>query len=278
LYSLKDFEGPLDLLLHLIQKAKINIYDIPIAEVTEQYLKYLDENREISLSNLTQFYAMAAHLIYMKSRLLLPSDELDEIDKEFLEMRSLLVERLLDYQKFKRYSLLLERSNKEGSIYLNRKKTKFSLPFKDEELFEEKSGWTLLNYFTKLLKAITVEQVFNVYEEVTTKQKLTLMAELFEKKRLISFEELIVNFDSPLDIICSFFAILEAAKFGMIRLRQSFNSEDIIIEQIDALNVQLIEESGDLDDDVQMKTIIDAEKQEIDVEEQIIIELDNEEQ
>jgi segregation and condensation protein A len=242
-YSVKQFEGPLDLLLHLIQKAKINIYDIPIAEITEQFLAYLESMKEISLEDLTEFYAMAAHLIYMKSRLLIPTDELEE-DEEFYELRSLLVERLLEYQKYKKYSALLASYSEKGSLYIQRNKSQFNLPFEDHELFKESSVWDLLKVFTSLLKAITPDQVFNVYEEVTTKQKLTLMAELFEKQTTISFLDIVVNTNSPMDVICAFFALLEAAKFGMIALKQSLIFGDILIEQKDKIDVSAIEESS----------------------------------
>src|SRR5690554_2017505 len=100
-YSVRKFEGPLDLLLHLIQKAQVNIYDIPIAEITDQFLAYLQTPSQLDLDDLTEFYAMAAHLIYMKSRLLLPDQDAIEEDEEFAELRTDLVERLLEYQKFK---------------------------------------------------------------------------------------------------------------------------------------------------------------------------------
>jgi segregation and condensation protein A len=242
-YSIKQFEGPLDLLLHLINKAKINIYDIPIAEITEQFLEYLKNYKELSLENLTDFYQMAAHLIYMKSRLLLPTDELPEDDLEFLEMRGELVERLLEYQKYKQYSSLLSKASEGGLLYLNRRKSPFNIPFEDHQLFEDKSVWDLLNQFSSMLKAITPEQIFNVYEEVTTKQKLTLMAELFQTKKRITFIEVVVNVKSPTDIIAAFFALLEAAKFGMIALKQDEIFDEIYIEKLDDVDIDMIEEN-----------------------------------
>ena len=106
-YSAGNFEGPLDLLLFLIKKQEINIYDIPIGEITEQFLEYLDYAVTTDLGNLTDFYAMAADLLYIKSKMLLPMENvLDDEDLE--DPRQNLVEKLIEYQKFKKLSALME--------------------------------------------------------------------------------------------------------------------------------------------------------------------------
>ena len=242
-YSIRQFEGPLDLLLHLIQKAQINIYDIPIAEITEQFLRYLEEASKLDLDDLTDFYAMAAHLIYMKSRMLLPSDHSLEEDDEFTEMRSELVERLLEYQKFKRYTALLSDSSQGGELFIQRKKSQFMLPFEDQDLWSGISVWDLLKTFSSLLRTITPEQVFNVYEEVTTKQKLTLMAELFDEREEISFIDIVLDPESPMDVICAFLAILEAVKFSMVTIHQHRLFGDIVIRRKPDFDMSVIEEN-----------------------------------
>ena len=143
-YSIRHFDGPLDFLLHLVEKAQINIYDIPISEITDQFLHYLEVASKLDLDDLTEFYAMAAHLIYMKSRLLIPSDDTDDEDFEFNELRSELVEKLLDYQKFKRYTALLADTNHRVELFIQRKKNQFILPFEDQELWSGVSVWNLL--------------------------------------------------------------------------------------------------------------------------------------
>lgn len=242
-YSIRHFEGPLDLLLHLVQKAQVNIYDIPVAEITDQFLAYLDMARSLNLDDLTDFYAMAAHLIYLKSKMLLPqSDALDE-DDEFFEMRTELVERLLEYQKFKRYTALLADSNQSGELFIQRRKSQFMLPFQDQDLWNDVTVWDLLQTFSSLLHSITPEQVFNVYEEVTTKQKITLMAELFESREEISFIDIVVRKESPMDIICAFLALLEAVKFSMITIQQHALFGDIVIRKKDDFNALMIDEA-----------------------------------
>lgn len=241
-YSIRQFEGPLDLLLHLIQKAQVNIYDIPIAEITDQFLAYLDMASKLDLDDLTDFYAMAAHLIYLKSKMLLPNDDGFDEDDEFSEMRTELVERLLEYQKFKRYTALLVDSNQSGELFIQRKKSQFMLPFEDQALWNDINVWDLLKTFSSLLRSITPQQVFNVYEEVTTKQKLSLMVELFEQHEEISFLDLVVHRESPMDIICAFLAILEAVKFSMISIHQHALFGDIVIRKKDGFDSESFED------------------------------------
>ena len=233
-YRLQQFEGPLDLLLYLIQKAQVNIYDIPIAEITDQFLEYLDLAAKLDLDDLTDFYFMAAHLLLIKSRMLLPREKILDDDEQLDDPRTELVERLIEYQKFKRYSQLLYRtSQKERQLLIHRRKTQFLLPFDDSELWGEISVWDLLKTFSTLLRSITSEQVFNVYEEVTTKQKITLMNELFETQSEISFLDLVVRRESPMDVICAFLAILEAVKFHMVLIVQHKLFGDIVIKKRD---------------------------------------------
>ena len=99
-FHLGDFEGPLDLLLFLIKRSEINIYDIPIAQITEQYLQYIEYATRIDLENITEFYVMAATLLYIKSRMLLPVEF--NMEDELEDPRRELVDRLIEYQKFKK--------------------------------------------------------------------------------------------------------------------------------------------------------------------------------
>jgi segregation and condensation protein A len=230
-YSLKQFEGPLDLLLYLIQKAQVNIYDIPIAEITDQFIGYLDMSAQVDLDDLTDFYLMAAQLLLIKSRMLLPREKVLEDDEELDDPREQLVERLLEYQKYKRYMTLLAGSEQTEELYIPRRKTQFLLPFDDSGLWSEVSVWDLLKTFSSLLRSISSEQVFNVYEAVTTRMKITLMGELFADRSEISFLDLIIHPDSPMDVICAFLAVLEAVKFHMVTIVQHQLFGDILIKK-----------------------------------------------
>lgn len=225
-FSLESFEGPLDLLLFLIQKNEVNIYDIPIAEITEQFVEYLNFSVSIDMDELTDFYNLAATLIHIKSRMLLPVEI--ELGEEFEDPRQELVERLIEYQKFKKYAdLLSEREQTGEGMYIERKKTQRFLPFDDKDLWEEIDTWALLKTFSKILTNISKEMIFNVYEEVSVKEKITLMHELFTKKEELTFADLVIHDDSPMDIICAFLAILESVKFKLIIIYQNTLFGDI---------------------------------------------------
>jgi segregation and condensation protein A len=241
------FEGPLDLLLFLIQKSKINIYDIPIALITEQFLEYLHSSKEdYDLNSISDFYKMAADLLYIKSRMLLPVDI--DFDEEYDDPRQELVERLLEYQKFRRYADLLESGVGRGDLFIERKKSSFMIPFEDQELFENVNVLKLLETYSNIMAKISPTKIFNVYEEVTVNEKLALMSEMFETVDKIFIEDIIIHLDQPLHIICSFMAILEACKFNMITIEQAIPFDTIIIRKKDLTSSIEDSEADEIDD------------------------------
>ncbi|MFA5698148.1 MAG: segregation/condensation protein A [Sphaerochaeta sp.] len=230
-YVTPGFEGPLELLLHLIQKAEVNIYDIPISEITEQFIAYLESETSVLLGDLTEFYKMAADLLYIKSRMLLPVEL--EFDEEYQDPRQELVERLLEHQRFKKYTDLLSGTATSSELFISRKPHQFRLPFGDDELFGEVTLDDLLGTFRRLMTQIAPSKVFNVYESVTVNEKIALMQEVFETQEYMTIEELIVDPTSLLHIICAFMAILDATKHGMIYLLQEKAYESIVIRRRD---------------------------------------------
>ncbi|HKM08022.1 MAG TPA: segregation/condensation protein A, partial [Sphaerochaeta sp.] len=261
-FLLESFEGPLDVLLYLIQKSEVNIYDIPISEITEQYLAYLKSAKDLELGNLTQFYKMAADLLYIKSRMLLPVDL--EFDEEYEDPRQELVERLLEYQKFRKYTELLTSSGQGSEMFIMRKDSQFRLPFGDEELFDGVTLQDLLASFSRLMTSITPSKVFNVYESVTVNEKIALMLELFETKAYITLEEVIVHLEQMLHIVCAFMAILDACKFQLIGLEQSESYGQILIRKRTDVRQESLEEAYDDDelDDEGLYPIDDEEESE----------------
>ncbi len=219
LFRLKDFEGPLDLLLFLVRKNEVSIYDIPIASITEQYLGYLDADSGCDLDDLTEFYSMAATLIYIKSRMLLPAGQ-DEGD-EFDDPRRELIEKLIEYQKYKRLSELMERKEMEVEWSVERKRMQRPLPFADEsELWAEIDVWDLLRSFSSLVTNLSSERIIDLYEEVSINEKTTLIRELLDSKGAFSFTDLITRPRSTMDIVCAFLALLEAVKYRLISIFQ----------------------------------------------------------
>ena len=226
-FKLSEFEGPLDLLLYMIRKNEINIYDIPIAQITEQYIEYLCAAETMDLEDLTAFHAMAATLLYIKSRTLLPV-EMDE-DSDGEDPRTELVERLIEYQKYKKLSELMEEKEKENEWMIERRRLQHNLPFADEDdIWEKVDIWDLLKTFSSLTVNIGAERIIDLYEEVTVNEKTTLLSEYLENKGECRFTELIIR-PGALDVVCAFLAVLEAAKLRMIVLFQNRLFGDILI-------------------------------------------------
>jgi segregation and condensation protein A len=226
-FRVKEFEGPLDILLFLIKKNEVNIYDIPIAQITEQYLGYLSYATELDLEDLTEFHALAATLLYIKSRMLLPVEV--DIEDDIEDPRQGLVDKLIEYQKFKKLSELMEEKEKEAEWVIERKKLQRPLPFTDEELWDKVDVWDLLKTFSNLMDNLVDERIIDLYEEVTINEKMTLMTEMLENRGECYFTDLVVRNGSIMDIICAFLAVLEAVKFRTILIFQNRMFGDIVI-------------------------------------------------
>ena len=239
-FKINNFEGPLDLLLFLIKKNEVNIYDIPIGHITEQYLEYLDYAVSTDLASLTEFYAMAATLLYIKSRLLLPV-EITGDDEEIDDPRQELVDKLIEYQKYKKLSELMEQKENEAEWVFERKKIQRALPFGDDELWERVDTWDLLKTFSNLVSSYNSERILDLYEEVSVNEKITLMNELLEERGECLFTDLIVRKGNLMDIVCAFMEILEAVKFRMASIWQNRMFGDIKIKPWEKISADEIE-------------------------------------
>ncbi|MDR2184268.1 MAG: segregation/condensation protein A [Treponema sp.] len=226
-FRLKEFEGPLDLLLFLIKKNEVNMYDIPVAQITEQYLEYISYVSAVDLEELTEFHSMAATLLYIKSRMLLPVEFAGDDDIE--DPRIELVDKLIEYQRFKKLTELMEEKEREAEWVIERKKLQRPLPFVEDTLWEQADVWDLLKTFSGLMANISGEQIIDLYEEVSINEKLTLMTELLETRGECSFTDLMVRNGSVMDIVCAFLALLEAVKMRMVTIFQNRMFGDILI-------------------------------------------------
>jgi len=226
-FKLSEFEGPLDLLLYMIRKNEVNIYDIPIAQITEQYIDYLCHADTMDLDDLTAFHTMAAALLYIKSRTLLPVEMDDDFDRE--DPRAELVERLIEYQKYKKLSELMEDKEKENEWVIERRRLQHDLPFTDDDIWEKVDIWDLLKTFTSLTVNMSAERIIDLYEEITVNEKTTLLSEYLENRGECRFTDLIIR-SGAMDIVCAFLAVLEAAKMRMIVLYQNRLFGDILIK------------------------------------------------
>lgn len=251
--KLEVFEGPLDLLLHLIEKNKIDIYDIPIALITEQYMDYLKQMEKQDLDNMSEFLVMAATLLKIKSRMLLPQEESEEEEPE--DPRQELVERLLEYKMYKYMSLELKDRQLDADKMLFKKST---LPpevadFKEEINLEELLGGLTLTKLNDIFRSVMKKQVDKIdpvrsrfgkieKEEVNLSEKMRYVQEYGLKHKKFSFRGLLEEQHDKMDIIVTFLCILELMKMGRIHIVQEEIFDDILIEYL-ASDVIEIDES-----------------------------------
>ncbi|MEN6499733.1 MAG: segregation/condensation protein A [Rectinema sp.] len=229
-FRLRDFEGPLDLLLYLIKKNEMNIYDIHLSSITEQFLDCLNSDPSASLDEVSEFYQMAATLLYIKSRSLLPhsDDDLEEID----DPRRTLIDQLIEYHRFKKLSELMEQREMEIEWFVERSALQRPLPFEDEpedDSWIPADSWDLLKTFTSMIRHFNSERIIDLYEEVSINEKIVLINELLTKKGRFRFDDLIVKHSSAMDLACAFLAILDSTKNKIISIRQHRLFGDILI-------------------------------------------------
>ncbi|PKL51845.1 MAG: segregation/condensation protein A [Nitrospira bacterium HGW-Nitrospira-1] len=224
LYKIKlpEFEGPMDLLLHLIKENKVDIYDIPISLITGRYLEYIEIMKELDLEIAGEFLVMAATLIQIKSRMLLPPDEeapLEEMEDPRLE----LVQRLLEYQTYKDAAAILkEREDEARNIFrrqpegLEEEETLLpELYLFDVNLFD------LLAAFRKLLENAPPEmRTIITRETLTVKDRMMHIADMIENIESIRFEDLFKEAFTRVQLIVTFLALLELLRLGLARVYQ----------------------------------------------------------
>ena len=231
-YRLSHFEGPLDLLLFLIRKNEINIYDIPVAEITEQYLEFLKYATGIDLESLSEFYLMASTLLYIKSRMLLPVEV--DLEDELEDPRQELVQRLIEYERIRKLTDLMAEREAQADWIMERKQAQAVLPFPDEgELWEKVDTWDLLKSFSKVMKDLGGERVISLWEEVSINEKITLIHEFLEDREEFMFDDVIINPGSLMEVVSAFLAVLELVKTGEISVFQNRLFGDIRIVRSD---------------------------------------------
>jgi segregation and condensation protein A len=229
-FHLSDFEGPLDLLLYLIKKNEMNIYDIHLSSITEQFLECLNSDPSANLDEVSEFYQMAATLLYIKSRSLLPhsDDDLEEID----DPRRTLIDQLIEYHRFKKLSELMEQREMEVEWFVERSASQRPLPFADspdDDPWIPADSWDLLRTFASMIRHFNSERIIDLYEEVSINEKIVLINELLARKGRFRFDDLIAKHASALDLACAFLAVLDSTKNRIIRIRQHRLFGDILI-------------------------------------------------
>lgn len=243
--KLQAFEGPLDLLLHLIDKNKIDIYDIPIVEITEQYLEYIRQMETEDMNVMSEFLVMAATLIDIKCRMLLPKEVNEEGEEE--DPRAELVEKLLEYKMYKYMSYELRDRQLDAGRNLYKKPT---LPKEIEDYREPVD-------YKQLLGDMTLDRLHTIFKDMVKKQedridpirsqygkiekdeinmdeKAEYIESYIREHKKVSFRDLLQKQNSKMEMIVAFLVILELMKVGKIHTQQEDIFDDIIITYLEA--------------------------------------------
>lgn len=239
--KLEVFEGPLDLLLHLIDKNKVDIYDIPIVEITEQYLEYIRQMETEDMNIMSEFLLMAATLLDIKCRMLLPKEVNEDGEEE--DPRAELVQKLLEYKMYKYMSFELRDKQVDAQKFF----------YRDQNLPEEVSGYRPPLNYEELLGDMTLNKLHDVFKSVVKKQedkidpirstygniekdevdmdeRMLHVENYLKCHKHFSFRDLLEKQSSKLNVIVTFLVMLELMKVGKITIYQEEIFDDIIIE------------------------------------------------
>ncbi len=218
-FELDAFDGPLDLLLYLIKKDEIDIYDIPVAEITRQYLGYLDANKELNLEVAGEFLYMAAMLIRIKAQMLIPKPEDEEA---WEDPRSELVKALLEYKKIKRISATLDdMAQTMKQRFPRRDFSSWDIPAPEPELMKVDIT-ALMMAFEDILQRAEIDTSMEINSlEITVEARKTHILLLFQLKSSVEFEELFLDDPRKIVLVVTFIALLNLVKDGILRIEQA---------------------------------------------------------
>jgi len=228
--QLEIFEGPLDLLLHLIKKNEVSITDIPIAAITEQYLATLEVMQSLNLDVAGEFLVMAATLVHIKSRMLLPAgDDTAEDDEDGEDPREELIRRLLEYQRFKDAAeQLSQREILARDVFIRSGTPLEEVPVPN---LREVSVFELLTALRRVLERLPKDNVHEVtLDKITVREKMTLLLDRLRGSAQVLFESLFSDIKSRMEVVVTFLAMLELVKVRAIRIFQDESGGPIQIE------------------------------------------------
>ena len=238
--KIQNFEGPFDLLFHLIEKAEVSIYDIPIADITNQYLEYIYQMESFDLEIASEFILMAATLIQIKSRMLLPKEPnpMNEIAIDGEDPRAELIEKLIQYKKYKEVSMLLKESEEKCSDILY-KNAEIIDDIKEDEILLNITLNDIVNAFKDIVTRYnetitTIERLEQkiLRDDFTVDDKIIIILQCLRVNKRITFKELFTNNVDKLELIVTFLALLELIRLKEVKIFQSQVYGDIIIEYV----------------------------------------------
>lgn len=220
--KIEVFEGPLDLLMHLIEKNQLDIYDIPIASITEQYLEYLKALEVFNIDIASEFLVMAATLLQIKSRLLLPKPPkiVDENEESNIDPRQELVEKLIEYRKFKQVAGLFENMVKDRERFFTRQPLTFETPI---PLPVGMKLDDLIRAFAAVWESAIEDYALVSREEISIQDKMyDIVQVLSQRQGCVEFCDTIIRTGSRGEVIAAFLALLELIRLKRIAIRQDY--------------------------------------------------------
>lgn len=229
--TIDNFDGPLDLLLHLIKEQDIDIYDIKIEDITKQYLDYIRHMKELNLEIASEYLVMASELIEMKSKMLLPKKREKEDDDYEEDPRELLIERLLAYKKYKEVTSEFKDLELTRKMVFTREPDNLNRYVKEDENSEELGVADLIDAFNNLLKRKELDRPIATKitkKELSVAEKVNKIKNILRNKKKINFED-IFEVSTKEEVIISFLSVLEMVKKDEILLTQEGNFKNIVI-------------------------------------------------
>lgn len=229
---IENFEGPLDLLLHLIKKNEINIYDIPVAMIARQYLEYLDAMEELNLNVAGDFLVMAATLLQIKSKMLLPVDETADDDEEGPDPREELVRRLLEYKAFKEAARRLDDQEKVWREVFWREQSPSVEEVEEDLPLENVSLFDLVDALKEVLERNPSSRLLEIIpDNLTVRERMNLILERLEGKDSVSFAALFEGATHRMVIVVTFLALLELMRLRVARVFQAETFGPILVSR-----------------------------------------------
>ena len=229
--TIDNFDGPLDLLLHLIKEQDIDIYDIKIEDITKQYLDYISHMKELNLEIASEYLVMASELIEMKSKMLLPKKKEKEDDDYEEDPRELLIERLLAYKRYKEVTSEFKDLELTRKMVFTREPDNLNRYVKEDENSEELGVADLIDAFNNLLKRKELDRPIATKitkKELSVTEKVNKIKNILRNKKKINFED-IFEVSTKEEVIISFLSVLEMVKKDEILLTQEGNFKNIVI-------------------------------------------------
>ena len=228
--QLEVFEGPLDLLLYLIKKEEVDIYDIPIERITNQYMQYMDLMRLLDLNIAGEFIVMAATLMMIKSRMLLPPEERAELEAEEDDPRWDLVRQLVEYKKFKDAAIFLQGLEERQEDVFVRGGEGAKLGPDGGVALHDVNIFDLISAFNEALKKVKTEELKEIFaERYTVAEKIDTLVNMIKTREKILFGELFTGMASRHEIVCTFLAVLELMRLKQLVARQESSFGEIFL-------------------------------------------------